>query len=485
MNTPNAHLWSLIKSMSPAEKRYYKTHFASEDSRHTSLFDLLNGQDYFDNETTRQSLMASVSVFKVIKAQLYEILIKSLIAQQGKRDLKSSIRLGLEEVDLLLEREQYERATKKLKSLAKTCKQYGLTLYQYEITERLHGIQYLEPNTTDRESRKYYEQLSLFQKILAQKQVLSSIQVELGTWTPFMPERHSVVNKLLKQLYNMKGEHLDFSNFISWYQSVASCHELLGKEAESITIRQDVLAVFEHQQHLQKELPLNYLRALRQAANANLGLPDIEKVKQLSFKARKHIAVFSQYSPHYIYFLEAQLQSCYLHHEWHPILGQLGQKCIHHIKEYRLESLKTATQIFVIIAATCLINEAYEQAIELLELAKQQKIQEKSLEYGVYLLGFCLLWESKEYHQLYQKTLKIKALLKQRKELAYSNLFNIHLQLFSDLSRKPYLVEEKAAATLFKIGEEPFDPLLHYYSLFNMERWLQAAAAKRKWREVL
>ncbi len=485
MNTPNAHLWELIKSMSPAEKRYYKTHFASEGGQHTDLFDILNNQIYFNDNEAKEVLKVKASLFKVIKAQLYELIIKSLIAQQGKKNLKSSIRLGLEEVDLLLEREQYKRATKKLKSLAKISKQYGLTLYQYEITERLHEIQYLEPDITDRQSKKHYEQLSLFQKKLAQKQALSSIRVELRAWTPFMPERHNVINKLLGKLYNMKAEYLDFSNFIFWYQSVAGCYELLGKEQESMAIRQDVLAVFEQEQHLQKELPLSYLQALQQAVNPNLSLPDIEQVNVLSFKAKKHIAAFPQYSPHYIYFLWAQLQAYYLHHQWAPILKKLDQQCIYYIERYQLQGIRTTTQILVILATTQLINEHYQHAAELLQSLKQQKIQEKPLRYSIHLLELCLLWESREYNQLYQKTLRFKSALKQRKELAYSNLYNIHLQLFSDLSRKPYLVNEKAAKTLFEIGEEPFDPILHYYSLFNLERWLQAAAAKKKWKDVL
>ena len=170
MNTPKVHLWELIHSLIPAEKRYFKTHFAATGSQLTHLFDILNGQEVYVEDQAREQLGVAASQYKVLKHQLQELLMKSLVANNGKRNIKSKVRLGLEEVDLLLEREHFGEAIKRLRRLEDQCAQFGLTLYQYEVRERLHEIQHLELDFSDPEADRHYQHLWRLQRILAQKQ---------------------------------------------------------------------------------------------------------------------------------------------------------------------------------------------------------------------------------------------------------------------------------------------------------------------------
>lgn len=485
MNTPNQHLWELIDSMTPAEKRYYKTHFSSDSNQHTLLFDHLNSQSIYDQEKAKAYLKVSSSQFKVVKAQLYSIIMKSLIAQKGKRHLKSSIRLGLEEVDLLLEREHYAAAMKKLKQLGQKCTAYGFTLYQYEITERLYEIQYLELDFSDPETHKYYNNLQHYQAILAQKQELSSIQVKLSAWTPFMPMRYKVIRQIKEDLYKMQGEYLDFDNLLTWYQCIATCLELLGRIKEPQAIRQQILFFFEENKHLQEDLPLSYLNALIHIVNPSLNNPDSKTVDRLTQKAEKIIAIYPQYSPHYIYFLWARLQAYYFNYQWRPIIQRMDSSCMLYIEKYQLQSTHTTIKILVILATTHLINENYSEAEDLLERFRKTKIlKNQALIYVVNILELCLLWESQQIEELNVSVQRFKRQMRMEEEV-YSVVFNIHLDLFSVLVKTPFLLSEKASETLLSVSEHPYDPILDYYSLLNLERWLQASAVRKKWKDII
>ncbi|MEO0877868.1 MAG: hypothetical protein AAFY48_24965, partial [Bacteroidota bacterium] len=158
MNSPKAQVWKLVNSLTPAEKRYFKTHFASTNNRLTTLFDLLNTQRSYDETEAKAKLDIPARQFKVLKHQLQELLLKSLIANTGKRSIKSKIRLGLEEADILLEREHYQEAIRKLQRLEQLCARYGFTLYQYEVRERLHEVLNLELDFSDPNASQHYDE---------------------------------------------------------------------------------------------------------------------------------------------------------------------------------------------------------------------------------------------------------------------------------------------------------------------------------------
>ncbi len=48
MKTPSDDIFRLIRSMTAAEKRYYKRHYASGKSLNTDLFNFLNGMNQYD-----------------------------------------------------------------------------------------------------------------------------------------------------------------------------------------------------------------------------------------------------------------------------------------------------------------------------------------------------------------------------------------------------------------------------------------------------
>jgi hypothetical protein len=265
MNTPTPHLWKLIKGLTPAEKRYFKTHFASSGNQLTLLFDTLNNQEVHDELAALELLDVKATQFKVLKHQLQDLIMKSWVANSSKRSIKSRIRIGLEEVDLLLEREHFAEASKKLVHLERLCGQYGFTLYHYEVRERLHEVQHLELDFSDPEANHHYEELVHLQRVLHQKQQLSAIQQKLEDWNSFTPARHKVLKELKKTLEGLKAEYMDLSSWMAWIQNMTICAELLGDEQTATNYREQIMEIYEQEPSLKENLPLGYLTALKHA----------------------------------------------------------------------------------------------------------------------------------------------------------------------------------------------------------------------------
>lgn len=486
MNSPKAHVWRLVKSLSPAEKRYFRTHFASTNNRLTSLFDLLNKAAVYEEPDIRATLGVAANQFKVLKHQLQELVLKSLIANTGKRNAKSKIRLGLEEADILLEREHYLEATKKLQRLEHLCARYGLSLYQYEVRERLHEIQHLELDFSDPEAGQHYEELVHLQGVMYQKQRLSAIQKQLEDWNPFTPERHRKLQNIYQTLHRFPGEYLDRSGLLAWMQNMAVCTELLGDEATATQYREQILEGFTLMPQWKEEMPLTYLQALRQAASSIRQLPSTAYVDSITARAKRLITLHPQYSPHYLYFLWARLQVYYLHLEWNRITGSLEEQCIDHLNRYTFGLSRTTLRIYVILAVVRLIKGDYERADQYIEAYRQSTMsKDQSLERSVNLLELILLTESQQYERMEKRLRYFKRRLRKRPEEIYSPLYHFHLRLFTDILRTPLEKAELTANALLGVADYAFDPILYYYSFFHIERWLQATAAKKNWRAII
>ena len=107
MKIPTSNLFELIKAMSASEKRYYKRHYASEKNLTTDLFDFINKLEVYDEGEVKSHFKNTKlsKNLKVYKVQLTDVLLKSLVSYYAKKSAKSKIRQGLEEIDLLLEKQ--------------------------------------------------------------------------------------------------------------------------------------------------------------------------------------------------------------------------------------------------------------------------------------------------------------------------------------------------------------------------------------------
>lgn len=481
MKTHKGHLWALVRSMTPAEKRYFKTHFALTAGQLTRLFDVLNAQASYEPALAMAALGTPPAQYKVLKHQLQALIIKSLIAGSSQRSLRSKVRLGLEEADILLERGHFEEAVVKLKQLEGICAKYGFTLYQYEVRERLHEIQHLELDFSDPAAKGHYDQLLHLQRILTQKQALSAIQLMLDNWNPFQPGRRRQLLELQQQLHTMKAEHLDFHSLMSWMQSMAVCTELLGDGDTTRQYRRLIARVFADEPELRHELPLMYLRALKLSADLVGSALPLDKVNEITSTARRFIAQHPRFLPHYAYFLWARLRAHYMHHQWVRIFGSVEQACVEHLQSTIITTSGTSQKIYLTLAVCHLIAQHFEQAHHYIKACRSASDgTDLAFDCCLDILELIALMTEQQMervqvrHRMFVKRMKAS-------HADFSLLYNFHLQVLLQMSQRIHEQQDIAAQALLRVAEFPYDPILPYYSFLNIERWLQAVAAKRTW----
>lgn len=135
MKIPTDNLFQLIQAMTASEKRYFKRHYASEKSITTELFDFINKMKFYAEEDVKSNFSQSkVSKnLKVYKVQLTDLILKSLISYHNKKSIRSKIRIGLEEIELLLAKQLYGLAQNRVKKIKEICLKYEEHEYIFAI----------------------------------------------------------------------------------------------------------------------------------------------------------------------------------------------------------------------------------------------------------------------------------------------------------------------------------------------------------------
>ncbi|MBK9175191.1 MAG: hypothetical protein IPM46_02405 [Flavobacteriales bacterium] len=116
------HVHRLIRSMSRAEKRYFKVHLSRNGQEHGShqdvLFDAIAGMEQYDEATllTRFSHETFTHHFAITKRRLYEAILRSLESFHAESSVDARINRVLHQVEILHQRALYDDALKALQS---------------------------------------------------------------------------------------------------------------------------------------------------------------------------------------------------------------------------------------------------------------------------------------------------------------------------------------------------------------------------------
>ena len=135
MKVPTDNLFQLVHAMTASEKRYFKRHYASEKGALTELFDFINNQKTYDEDQVKENFKKSkISThLKVYKVQLAELLLKSLTSYHNKKSIRSKIRIGLEEVEILMTKQLYGLAHSRIKKVKELCLKYEELEYIFSV----------------------------------------------------------------------------------------------------------------------------------------------------------------------------------------------------------------------------------------------------------------------------------------------------------------------------------------------------------------
>ena len=135
----NQNLFSLIKSMSPTEKRYFRMQSAVQKKGKTSnslaLFDLINNMDSYNeaallSQINNEKLKKNLSTEKV---HLYNSILRSLRAYHSSAKPETKIRNLITDVEILNDKGLYKPALQRLKQAWKLADKFEYLHFKWEL----------------------------------------------------------------------------------------------------------------------------------------------------------------------------------------------------------------------------------------------------------------------------------------------------------------------------------------------------------------
>jgi hypothetical protein len=151
MKTPSSRLYDLIKSLTSAERRYFKLYVSSKDAtsnKYVQLFDAIVVSDRFDDEQLAKIIYSGQPVetrkYSELKSYLYELVIRSLQSFDEKSSVDYRLKNQLLGVRALFKRSHFEDCKAILAKVKKTAAEYEDFKVLVEVLEWEKKIAYTQ-----------------------------------------------------------------------------------------------------------------------------------------------------------------------------------------------------------------------------------------------------------------------------------------------------------------------------------------------------
>lgn len=184
--TPSKRLFNLIKNLSSSEKRYFKI-FASKttankDNKYVLLFELVEGHEDYDEDAIKDAIYGNEKIqtrkFSELKAYLYDLILKSLLAFDENASVGFKVRGILQSVSVLYKRALYEDCKELLAKARKLIDRYELILERLEILKWEKKLAYTQSDVAFLDSN--------LERITHEEQTtIAQLQNESGYWNLF------------------------------------------------------------------------------------------------------------------------------------------------------------------------------------------------------------------------------------------------------------------------------------------------------------
>ncbi len=127
---PSERLYSLVKSLSAPEKRYFKVFIGESHSasKYRRLFEAIERQEVFDDEALSGMVYPGETIgsrkYSEMKAYLYQLILKSLQSYDADTSVDFRIKRQLQSVRVLFKRARYEECKSLIARTRKLARQY-------------------------------------------------------------------------------------------------------------------------------------------------------------------------------------------------------------------------------------------------------------------------------------------------------------------------------------------------------------------------
>lgn len=358
--------------MTPAEKRYFKVHYANAPNALASLFDKLNAMDTYDESILRSILPDNISEnLKVFKVKLQDRLLKAMTSYFAKKNVLSKIRYGLEEVDLLMGKQLYDIAADQLSKVKKIAVKYEEYTYLLEIATielRLSSV-YI-----DKEG-------------ISQNPVLNSLQIYINRLQEqnfFIQRSHAMIdhqkNNYFKAISDQekaslqqfltettetyKEEDLTFRSKLSLNIIRAVIYKRLKWLAEEYKARKKNVELFNTYTFFKESFTFNYLAVLRNYMNFCLENGRYDQVEETIKEAKSFINNKTpKERPQIIYFDFAALKMFLDKGAFDQMVEEFGETIEAFAKKHHILKERITIFSFAFLYVAELVREQYKQAL--------------------------------------------------------------------------------------------------------------------------
>ncbi|HEY1040601.1 MAG TPA: hypothetical protein VGF30_14405, partial [Bacteroidia bacterium] len=118
----------MIHSLSASEKGYFKKNSPASDNIYVKLFDLINGQENYDENKLLKAIKneSASKNFSVTKRYLYDAILASLVSYQSQKNVESQLNNEIESIRILYNKGLYDQCEKMLHKSKETARSFEL-----------------------------------------------------------------------------------------------------------------------------------------------------------------------------------------------------------------------------------------------------------------------------------------------------------------------------------------------------------------------
>lgn len=271
---PSTELFSLIKSLTKSEKRFFKLNSSLQtgEKNYLKIFDFIEKQKKYDEEELKNHFKNETFVKHLPseKNHLYKLLLKSLRAYYSDRTISSQLKQEIKNVEILYKKALYKECNKFVKRAKAVARKYEKFYYWFELInweKRLLEEAY-ESGVFNKDLDKLIEEeTEVIEKLrnLAEYHILYSkinYIFRSGGFTRNEKEREVVAG--IADYHLIKGKNTALST-----RATTICYYIKGLCAASIRDYEDALinfkkakSVMEAKPHIKDDLQTRYIYTL-------------------------------------------------------------------------------------------------------------------------------------------------------------------------------------------------------------------------------
>jgi hypothetical protein len=297
ISEPDA-LFSLIKSLDPSEKRYFRIfatrHVSEKESEYLQLFDIMEAMESYEEPALRARLKNVVFAKNLSsgKNYLYQLILRSLRNYHSGRSAQIKTHELWLDSQILMAKGLVTQAKKLISKANKLTEQYhfGLESLSFSLVERRLLRQFSVKNTWETLSLKQHKCDLSLQKLNKEFQMLSLYE------NLFLRNRNQVFDQqelllipdaVAGILDGLDIDALSYETGIYYHLIFSQYFAILKKRPEANMHLEALIRIFEENQDISQEYGERYLNTLNNYFNNCFVLQELDKLPLVLVKLER------------------------------------------------------------------------------------------------------------------------------------------------------------------------------------------------------